>query len=440
MNEEDRTRLEEFRQFRREIRKSAEYLIVGIDVAKDKHHAFFGTATGKTLFKRLVFENDLEGFRKLLVQAEAMKVQGGLKKVVYGLEPTGNYHKPLGEHLMRCGREVVLVSGVAAHENRKTLDGCWDSNDTRDAANVADLISQGKCLFYEFPVGGLQDLRNLVSLKRRLKRQEHGYRVRIRNHLVAKYFPELDWYFEQSEKTGLAVVRWCLDPSVIAGLEYPKFVEMVSSGQRRLSQERRLQAIWKMAVDSVGCEVGPAVAFEVQVMVEGLKQIRERIRDIDEKIYEICSQFPEYEFLLSIPGFGPDVSAKVLGAVGDPFRFQSGKQVLKMAGLDLSAERSGKTSQSAIPVISKKGKADLRYALYQAAFIASTKNQGFIVYYTHKLQGREREPGIKTKMRVKLSAKLLIIAWTLMKKKEPFNPSYLRVEFQPFSAGAGRES
>ena len=74
MNEEDRTRLEEFRQFRREIRKSAEYLIVGIDVAKDKHHAFFGTATGKTLFKRLVFENDIEGFRKLLVQAEAMKV------------------------------------------------------------------------------------------------------------------------------------------------------------------------------------------------------------------------------------------------------------------------------------------------------------------------------------------------------------------------------
>jgi len=440
MNEEDRTRLEEFRQFRREIRKSAEYLIVGIDVAKDKHHAFFGTATGKTLFKRLVFENGIEGFGKLLVQAEAMKVQEGLKKVVFGLEPTGNYHKPLGEHLIRCGREVVLVSGVAAHENRKTLDGRWDSNDTRDAANVADLISQGKCLFYEFPVGGLQDLRNLLSLKRRLKRQEHGYRVRIRNHLVAKYFPELDRYFEQSEKTGLAVVRWCLDPSVIAGLEYPKFVETVSSGQRRLSQENRLQAIWKMAVDSVGCEVGPTVAFEVQVMVEGLKQIRERIRDIEEKIYEICSQFPEYEFLLSIPGFGPDISAKVLGAVGDPFRFQSGKQVLKMAGLDLSAERSGKTSQSAIPVISKKGKADLRYALYQAAFIASARNQAFIVYYTHKLRGREREPGIKTKMRVKLAAKLLIIAWTLMKKKEPFNPSYLRVEFQPFSAGAGRES
>ena len=200
----------EFRQFKKEIRGSAEHLLVGIDVDKDKHHAFFGTATGKTLFKRLVFENNVEGFRKLLAQAEAMKVQEGLKKVVFGMEPTGNYHKPLGEHLIRCGHGVVLVSGVAAHENRKTLDGRWDTNDTRDAANVADLVSQGKCLFYEFPVGAIQDLRNLLSLKRRLKRQEHGYRVRIRNHLVAKYFPELDGYFEQSEKTSLAIVRWCL--------------------------------------------------------------------------------------------------------------------------------------------------------------------------------------------------------------------------------------
>jgi hypothetical protein len=31
-------------------------------------------------------------------------------------------------------------------------------------------------------------------------------------------------------------------------------------------------------------------------------------------------------------------------------------------------------------------------------------------------------------MRVKLAAKLLVIAWTLMKKKEAFNPAYLNVE------------
>ena len=441
MNEEDRSRLEEFRQFRREVRGSKEYLLVGIDVAKDRHHAFFGTATGKTVFRRLVFDNNLEGFQKLLAQAEAMRGQEGLKKVVFGMEPTGNYHKPLGEHLIRCGREVVLVSGAAAHENRKTLDGRWDTNDTRDAANVADLMSQGKCLFYEFPVGALQDLRNLLSLKRRMKKEEQGYRVRIRNHLLAKYFPELDRYYEQSETTALAIVRWCLDPSEIAGLEYKRFFQLVSLSfaRERSSQERRLQAIWKMAVDSVGCEAGPTVELEAQVMVEGLRRVRESLRQIDEKIHEICCPFPEYEYLLSIPGLGRDLAAKVLGAIGDPDRFQNGRQVLKTAGFDLNADRSGKSSERAVPVISKRGKADLRFALYQAALIASVKNRDFIEYYTEKLRGREREPGIKIKMRVKLAAKMLILAWTLMKKREPFDPSYLRAAGQAFSAGGRRE-
>jgi transposase len=101
--------------------------------------------------------------------------------------------------------------------------------------------------------------------------------------------------------------------------------------------------------------------------------------------------------------------------------------VLKLVGFDLNATRSGSTSDKAVPVISKKGKASLRYALYQAAFIASTKNKDFIIYYSNKLRGREREKGIKIKMRVKLAAKMLIIAWTLMKKREPFDPAHLNL-------------
>ena len=64
MNERDRIRVEEFRQFKKEIRGSAEYLIIGIDGAKDKHHAFFGTATGKTLFRRLVPDHQRRPFDK----------------------------------------------------------------------------------------------------------------------------------------------------------------------------------------------------------------------------------------------------------------------------------------------------------------------------------------------------------------------------------------
>lgn len=428
MNEVERIRLDEFRQLKKEIRGSKEHLIVGIDVAKEKHNAFFGTATGKTLLKRLVFKNNIEGFQRLLTYVEAVKIKHGLETEVFGLEPTANYHKPLGEHLIKCGLNVVLVSGVSVKRNRELLDGRWDKHDTKDSANIADLVSQGKCLFYEYPPMALRDLRNLLSLKRRLKKQEHGLKVRIRNHLLARYFPELDRYYGRSGSEGLAIVRWCLNPSVIAGLEYDQFVRLVAPGSRRIVQHKRLKAIWNKAVDSIGCDVGEAVEFEAKVMVEGLKQIRQAIGVTNDKIEDICLQFPEYSYLLTIPGFGPDVSSKVLGAIGNPFRFNTQKQVLKMAGMDLNAERSGNRSDAAIPVISKKGKADLRYALYQAALVASTKDLNFIVYYTNTLRGREREKGIKTKMRVKLAAKLLVIAWTLMKKKEPFDPDYLNIE------------
>jgi transposase len=195
-----------------------------------------------------------------------------------------------------------------------------------------------------------------------------------------------------------------------------------------MEKRRRLEEVWEKAGESIGCEQVPGVNHEAKIMVEGLKQIRAMIKETEDQIKELCEQFPEYHYILTIPGFGPDVSAKVLGAIGDPDRFQNGRQVLKLAGLDLSADRSGKDSDKAIPEISKRGKADLRYALYQAAFIASTKNQDFMRYYTSKLQGREKEKGIHRKRMVKLSAKMLLTAWTLMKKKEAFDPAYLSLE------------
>jgi hypothetical protein len=62
MEGQDRDRIERFRQFRREIRGSESDLLVGIDIGKEKHHAFFGTATWKTHLRRLVFDNSREGF------------------------------------------------------------------------------------------------------------------------------------------------------------------------------------------------------------------------------------------------------------------------------------------------------------------------------------------------------------------------------------------
>jgi len=419
------SRREQFQQLKKEIRGSTEYLIVGLDIAKEKHNAFFGTATGSALFRGMFFDNTLEGFRKLLAQVEALKAEYNLSKVVFGLEPTANYHKPLAEYLIKCGFMVVLISPFSTVKNRQLLDGRWDKHDTKDAANVADLIAQGKCLYYDYPEAAIRDIRSLLSFKKRLKKEEQALQVRIRNQLLAQYFPEMDRHFRTD--VSMAVVRTCLDPSLIAGMEYDAFCRTVAPGKVNLRQQRLLQQIWQLAHQSIGCHVGETVTFEAQAMVSTIYHLRGTIKTLNDKIEELCLPFPEYPCLLSIPGFGPEVSSTVLGAIGNPYRFSCGKQVLKMAGYDLSADRSGKTALNAVPVISKRGKVDLRFALYQAALVASNTNHYFIMYFGRKVHARQQEQGIGTKMRVKLAAKLLIIAWTLMKKKEVFDPACINL-------------
>jgi transposase len=370
----------------------------------------------------------MEGFGNLLFSIQRYLSDEKLADVVIGVEPTSVYHKPLAEYLIGQGYSVVYVTNSAIKKNRAILDGRWDKNDTKDSANVADLVSRGRCHFYDLPDVNLRDIRNLLSLRKRLKKQEHRLITRIRNNLVAQYFPELDGAWYRCQQENLAIVRFCLSPQKIAGLSLDDFCRMVTRRRRGIRQYQRLLHIYEVAEGSIGCRQGSSVAFEAQLLVENLQRVREQIAEVEAQLHLICGSYKEYELLQTIPGFGPYVAAVVLGAVGYAQRFENTKQLLRLAGLDLNASRSGKRSQTAVPVISKAGKAELRYALYQAAKVATSLTAEFKAYFKRLLKGREKERGIKTKMRVKVSAKMLVIAWTLMKTMQPYKAGLLVID------------
>ena len=416
-------RLQQFQSMRETIRGSSTFLVVGVDVAKDQHHAFFGTADGKTLWKKLVFDNTLQGFKKLQTMAEELLIQHNLKTIVFGVEPTASYHKPLAEYLIRQQHQVVYVSNVAVKKNRGLLDGRWDKNDTKDAANIADLVGQGRCQFYDLAEEDVLELRSLLAYRAKLKKQEHGQRMRIRNNLLAQYFPELDKQMPQGGQDGLIldIIIQGFAPAQIANMPFETFRQQHDMQKRHLVQEKRLRTIWEASQESVGCVLPESAAWEGRMLVEQLLQTRQIKNELEARLKTVGQRFQSYGCLLTIPGFGPIISAMTVAAIADAHRFTSRKQVLRLAGLDLSASRSGKQSNSAIPVISKQGKAGLRYALVQAAIIASYKDAAIRSYFTRSLKGRELERGIKMKMHVKLAAKMLVVAWTLMKHNEPFD-------------------
>ena len=428
MNTKEATRYAQFSQFRKQIRGSRDYLIVGIDVAKDRHHAFFGTATGRTLLRRLIFDNTAQGFSRLIERSGQLTRQFGLQRVVYGLEPTGNYHKPLASWLLDHNQLLVLVSNKLIADNRHSLDGRWDKNDTKDSANVADLLSQGKCQFYERPDNRIEQLRSLLSLRRRMKKDEHRLKLQIRNGLVCKHFPEFDRLWGRSRWENLSIVRWCLDPRVISQMPFDAFVRRVTTRDQGLKQRQRLKVIYDAAENSIGIAMSPADRFQARMLAGQLRRKQQQIDNLMERIEKVCQDFTDYPLLLTIPGFGPYTAAIILARIGDPLRFKSRKQVLRLAGLDLSAKRSGKRSQHAIPVISKKGNPELRYALYLAAHVASCRHGMIRELFKRYIVGRDKEPGIRTKMRVKLAAKMLVVAWTMMKNNTAFDAKLLLTE------------
>ena len=59
MNNQEIIRREKYCQMIGEISGSDHYLVVGIDIAKDKHYAFMGTATGISIYTKLGFENNI---------------------------------------------------------------------------------------------------------------------------------------------------------------------------------------------------------------------------------------------------------------------------------------------------------------------------------------------------------------------------------------------
>ena len=218
------------------------------------------------------------------------------------------------------------MSTEAVKQNRPLLDGRWNKHDGKDCANIADLMCQGKFLFYEYPSLELRDLRNLLSLNRKLKKLEQGLRLRIRNHLVAQYFPEMDQYCHWGANEGLALVRWCLDPAVMAALSEEDLTKRLHTEGRTLAQRKRLSALKEQAPSSIGCQFGDSVEFEGQNVVKLLKEVRQVMVNTQEQMEAVCQKFKEYSYLLSIPVFGPTLSAMVLGAIGNPWRFQNGAQ------------------------------------------------------------------------------------------------------------------
>lgn len=413
------TPIEQFRQLKEILhRQPAQVIIVGMDVAKFNSITCIADGQKTIINKKINISNTALGLQRLKEQIMIIKNADQKKHVVIGLEPTGNYHKPIANYFLKQHFQVVGISTVTAHENRKTLDGRWKKNDPKDAYNIVDLISQNKCFFYQQD-DYYESLRCLVLLRNRLSKELSSIKIRLRNNHLAKYFPEMDaLYKDILHPEALSVFQNFPTANDIASTSFDKFKESLNYKHSSIKAINRIKHLWGLANDSIGCQRSLSCDLNLQLLLEDAQRVQSRIKRIDHEIKNQCSSLEDYSLLQTIPGYGPWVAACFIAYFGNIDNYVHHRQLTKYAGIDLEYSQSGKFHSRAM--ISKKGNTILRYAICTAA-LRSMRNPFIRSYCQEKLLSKGETAVTKAKLRIKLADKFLRAAFVILKERKPFD-------------------
>ena len=131
--------------------------LVAIDIAKDWNVALVQDTSGRRhRFKFANRDADHDRFVQFL-----HSLSGPVK---IGLEPTGDYHRPIAHRLLREGFEVVSISSLALARFREARFGTRDKNDPKDAQVIIAMMQQGLVQVYWDPlISGAHDWQELSN-------------------------------------------------------------------------------------------------------------------------------------------------------------------------------------------------------------------------------------------------------------------------------------
>jgi transposase len=381
-------RVKRFRELKATLRSNRTRLLVGLDIAQAEHVAHLRQAHTRIVVPTLTIPNSTRGFTALWARIAQAQRATGCREIVCGLEPTGTYHQAVAAFLEAHGADVVLLSSSVAVWNRRTQDGTWDKNDRKDAANCADLLEQGKVLFYSQPDGPLAELRRLVKCLRRARGELAACKARWRTTLRPSLGPMAE-PLPNRLRAELPEVLQAWEPA--------------APGRPALAKGRLALGLATACAD-LGAQI---------------TAVQARIATLEQAVTPVAERLPAYALLRTIPGVGPTVGAILLAEIGDVAWFTQFSQLRKLAGLDIIRVQTGKFAGQWR--ISKCGRSLLRWALYQAAMgLARTRGgRARLAALKAKRQG-DRYAGFKAI--VELAAKVLRIVWGVWRSGTPYDP------------------
>ncbi len=335
-------------------------IVVAVDVGKHEFAVSVTDVARKALLKpRLGCPMTAPSLSRVVQEVQRLLPPEAIVKV--GIEAAGHYHRPLlTPASWPIGWELLELNPGHVTEQRRVLGKRTIKTDAVDLQAMTELLLAGRGL----PVRGSNTVLTELTAWSAHRNGRVALRTATKNQLLGQLdrtFPGLTLALPDvlGTKVGRLVAAEFADPARLAALGSSRFIRF---GATRGLQIRKTTAdkLISAAKDALPM---PDAAVARAVLAADLALLNDLDTQIDAATAELTRLVPLSAFrpLLTVKGWGPVRAGNYGGALGDPARFTSSRQVYRTAGLNpIQYESAGKRRDS---VISREGSVELRRAL-----------------------------------------------------------------------------
>jgi len=405
-----------------EVKEKMYRINVGIDVSKDDFEARAKNDRNQEVMSSRTYSNDKEGMLALKKDGDNLKEEYG-EKLLYGMESTGIYHRALCQFLREQGEDVKVFNGLETKgikdsKIRKTKTDEIDAGCIAEALILATEPSHDRS---KDPL--LEQIREQERLRARLMKKYTKCKIQADRALDMICQGYTDVFNDIFCQSSIEIIKETVRKTRLFEVDKEKMTDILEEYMDRQDAEEKAQLLKKIFQNAVVPKnVRDACITEIHMLIQQYQLFRKQKERTDRKIEKLLKEYDPY--MSSVPGLGPVTVATILGELGNPSRFPTGKQVTAFAGLDPSVKQSGKMKKEG--KISKRGPPHLREALYNATISAVRHNPVCKEFYDRLI----KKGKCKKVARVAVARKLLLIAWSVEKnQKEFYVPSYVSEEY-----------
>lgn len=398
---------------------TSQTLIIGVDIAKFKHVARAQDFRGMEFGSPCYFENTKEGFQHFLKWISELKREQAMDKVIVGMEPTGHYWFNLAHILRENEIKFVVVNPLHVKKSKELDDNSPTKNDVKDARVIAQLVKDGRYAEPTIPQGVYAELRVAKKIRDLLTDDLQTVQGQVHNW-IDRYFPEFLTVFKKWEgKAALQFLKLYALPHEIIKFSEQELLAHLRKAVTRSVGLSKIRELKQAASKSIGIRQGSDMAkLELKTLLDKYELIQHKFEELDAKIDILLDGIPGVPQMLAIKGVGRDTVAGFFAEVGNLNDYTHPRQIIKLAGLSLKENTSGKHKGKT--TITKRGRKKLRALLFRVCMILVAQNSAFKALHAYYTQ-RSDNPLKKMQSLIALCNKLVRIFFSIGKKQFEFS-------------------